>query len=454
MNITKTTIDDNNIVLSLEIEKADYAEAVEKALKDARKRITMPGFRKGMVPAGLVKKLYGTSITVEEVNRLINDSLYNYIRENKVAVLGEPMTQEGQKPFDETAERYTINFDIAVAPAFELQVDNTVEVPYYNITVEDDMIARQVEAYRNQYGSDTSAETVSENDVLKGAIAELDAEGNIKEGGIEAEETTLYPRYFKDDAQRALFQGAAKFASIDFDLSVASGDNNNEVASILRITPDEAKELVAGTKFRFTISEIMHHEPAELNEEFFKQVYGDECTTEELFRTAVKDQIAGQLKQNSEYRFTIDVRNVLMERVGKLTFPEERLKRWLLTKDENRNAEQLDKDFPRMMKDLTWQLIEERIVEAQGITVSDDDIKQEARAMVSAQMAQYGMGSLPAEYLDQYAQSLLKDEKQRAQLRDGSVTRKIMAYLRSNVTLVEKEVSMEEFNKLFETTEE
>lgn len=453
MNITKTVVDDTNIVLSLEIEKADYAEAVEKALKDARRRIAMPGFRKGMVPAGLVKKMYGASITVDEVNRLINDSLYNYIRENKVAVLGEPMTQEGQKPFDEAAERYTINFDIAVAPAFDLKVDSSVKVPYYNITVGDEMMDRQIEGLRSQFGSDTSAETVGENDVLKGAIAELDADGNLKEGGIEAEETTLYPRYFKDDAQKALFLGAAKYASVDFDPAVASGGSNSEVASMLRITADEAKELVAGTRFRFTIADIMHHEPAAMNEDFFKQAYGEECTTEEQFRTAVREQIAGQLRQNSEYRFTIDVRNVLMQSVGTLKFPEERLKKWLLTKDEKRSAEQLDKDFPRMMEDLTWQLIEERIVAEQGITVTDDDIRQEARAMVSAQMAQYGMGSLPAEYLDQYAQSLLKDEKQRAQLRDASVTRKIMAYLRGAVALDEKEVTMEDFNKLFEAAE-
>ena len=448
MNITKQVIDDVNIVLTLNIEKADYAEAVEKAIKETRKRVNMPGFRKGMVPVGMVRRMYGTQITVDEVNRLINDSLYNYIRENKINVLGEPMTQDGQKPFDENVEQYTINFDIAVAPEFTVNVSDKVKVPYYTIKVDDKMIDGQVEGYRNQYGSYDSADVVSEDDVLKGNIAELDAKGDILEGGIVAENTTIYPRYFKSDDEKKLFVGAKKLSSVDFNPAAASADNENEIASMLQIDKDKVKDIVVGTKFRFTILEITHHTQAELNEELFKKAFGDECTTEADFRQRISDQIAAQLKDNSEYKFSIDAREALKKQVGTLKFPEERLKKWLLAKDENRNAEQLDKDFPRMMEDLTWQLIEEKIVADQKIEVSADDIKQEAHNMVASQMMQYGMSNLPMEYMEKYVESVLKDEKQRAQLRDSAVTRKILAYIRQTVKLDEKQVSFEEFNKL------
>lgn len=448
MNITKKVVDDVNVILNLEIEKADYAAAVEKGIKDAAKQMQMPGFRKGMVPKSLVAKRYGTEIKVEEVNKLIGKAMYDYIQENKINVLGEPMVADDQEAIDlATAENFTMSFALALAPEFALTVDNTVKVPYYTIKVEDEMVNNQIEGFRSQYGERVSAEEATADDVIKGNVAELDLEGNIVEGGIVAENATVYPKYFTNDEEKAKFEGAKKFASVDFNPAAATNNNANEMASMLQIDKEKAAGLTAN--FRFTITDINHLQKSELNEDFFKKVFGDECKTEADFNAKIQAMIADQLKSNSEYRFTMDAREVLMAQVGELKFPEAQLKKWLLTKEENRDAEKLEKDFPEMMKQLTWQLIEEKIVAANNVQVSDDDIKAEAKAMVAAQMAQYGMGNLPEEYLEQYAASLVNDKNQRGQLRDSAVNRKIMGVIRAAVSLDEKQVSLEEFNKLF-----
>ncbi len=447
MNITKQVVDDVNIVLTLDIEKADYAEAVEKQIKETRKKVQMPGFRKGMVPANLIKKMYGTQIIIDEVNALINKSLYDYITENKLNVLGEPMVEKDQKPVDfANEENFSVSFSVAIAPEFDITVDKSVKVPYYTIKVSDEMIDNQISGYQSQYGEYTNADTATLDDVIKGDIAELDAEGNILEGGHMLEGATVYPRYMNSDEEKAKFEGAKKFSSVDFNPAAAYNNNASEIASLLGMT----KEEVAGitSNFRFTITEINHHQPAELNEDFFKKVFGEDCTTLEKFRETVATQIALQLKSNSDYKFSVDARKTLIDQVGELKFPEEALKKWLLAKDEKRDAEKLEKDFPKMMEDLTWQLIEEKIVAANGIQVTEDDMKAEAQGHVQAQMAQYGMTNIPEEYLQQYAESLLKDEKQSGQLRDSAVTRKIMNFLGNAITLEQKEVTLDEFQKL------
>ena len=448
MNITKKVVDDVNIVLSLDIEKADYAEAVEKQIKQVRKNAQMPGFRKGMVPASLIRKQYGMQITIDEVNKLINDSMYKYISDNKLNVLGEPMVDESQEPVDfASAEKFTVNFAIAIAPEFELTLDNSVKIPYYTIKVSDELVEQQIKGYQGQFGEFTKAEEACEDDVIKGDIAELGLDGNLVEGGIVMEGATVYPKYMANDEEKAKFAGAKKFVSVDFNPAAAYNNNAAEIASLLGKKKEEVEGITAN--FRFTITEINHREEAPLNEDLFTKVFGDECKTEELFKENISKMIAGQLAQNSDYKFSIDARKVLCDQVGALKFPEESLKKWLLAKDEKRDAEKLNEDFPKMMEDLTWQLIEEKIVEKNDIKLTDDDMKAEARAMVQAQMAQYGMANIPEEYLAQYVESVLKDEKQRGQLRDSAITRRILAVVREQASLDNKEVSFEEFNELF-----
>ncbi|MCR5360829.1 MAG: trigger factor [Bacteroidales bacterium] len=447
MNISKQVVDDVNIVLSLEIEKADYAEAVEKELKKIRKRVQMPGFRPGMVPEGLVRKQYGTSVKVEEVNKVISDSLFSYIRDNKLNVLGEPMADETSQVDIVNDDNFTLKFNVAVAPEFELKLDKTVKVPYYTIKVEDKMMNDQIEGMRRQYGSTVQVDDVEENDVVKGDIAELDENGNIKEGGIVASNATILPRYMQGEDEKKKFIGAKKLTSVDFNPAAAYNNNQSEIASLLQKPQAEIAGITAN--FRFTISEISRRQLAEMNEEFFKSAYGEECTTEEAFKAKVSDTIAAQLATNSEYKFNLDAKDALMKQVGTLKFPEETLKKWLLAKDEKRDEKKLDEDFPRMMEDLTWQLIEEKVVSVKEIKLNDDDLKNEAREMLKAQMMQYGMSDLPEEYMNSYAESMLKDDKQRGQLRDGALARKVMAEIKSAVSITKKEVTLEKFQDMF-----
>ena len=447
MNISKQVVDDVNIVLSLEIEKADYAEAVEKELKKIRKRVQMPGFRPGMVPEGLVRKQYGTSVKVEEVNKVISDSLFSYIRDNKLNVLGEPMADETSQVDIVNDDNFTLKFNVAVAPEFELKLDKTVKVPYYTIKVEDKMMNDQIEGLRRQYGSTVQVDDVEENDVVKGDIAELDENGNIKEGGIVASNATILPRYMQGEDEKKKFIGAKKLTSVDFNPAAAYNNNQSEIASLLQKPQAEIAGITAN--FRFTISEISRRQLAEMNEEFFKSAYGEECTTEEAFKAKVSDTIAAQLATNSEYKFNLDAKDALMKQVGTLKFPEETLKKWLLAKDEKRDEKKLDEDFPHMMEDLTWQLIEEKVVSAKEIKLNDDDLKNEAREMLKAQMMQYGMSDLPEEYMNSYAESMLKDDKQRGQLRDGALARKVMAEIKSAVSITKKEVTLEKFQEMF-----
>ena len=446
MNISKQVVDDVNIVLSLEIEKADYAEAVEKELKKIRKRVQMPGFRPGMVPEGLVRKQYGTSVKVEEVNKVISDSLFSYIRDNKLNVLGEPMADETSQVDIVNDDNFTLKFNVAVAPEFELKLDKTVKVPYYTIKVEDKMMNDQIEGMRRQYGSTVQVDDVEENDVVKGDIAELDENGNIKEGGIVASNATILPRYMQGEDEKKKFIGAKKLTSVDFNPAAAYNNNQSEIASLLQKPQAEIAGITAN--FRFTISEISRRQLAEMNEEFFKSAYGEECTTEEAFKAKVSDTIAAQLATNSEYKFNLDAKDALMKQVGTLKFPEETLKKWLLAKDEKRDEKKLDEDFPRMMEDLTWQLIEEKVVSAKEIKLNHDDLKNEAREMLKAQMMQYGMSDLPEEYMNSYAESMLKDDKQRGQLRDGALARKVMAAIKSAVSITKKEVTLEKFQEM------
>ncbi len=448
MNITKQVIDDVNIVLAVEIEKADYAEDVEKQLKSLRKRLNMPGFRKGMVPMGLVKKMYGQSVVADEVNRLINDSMYKYIQENQLNVLGEPMINGEQQPVDfDKEEKFTVKFDIALAPEFKLKTDKSVKVTNYTIKVDDAMVNTEVARLQNQFGKEVVADDVEENDIVKGDICELNADGTLKEDGLRADNTTVYPRFMKDEDEKKKFVGAKKLTSVDFNPAKA-WENASEFASVLQRKKDEVEGVTAD--FRFTITEIKRHQDAALDEELYKAAFGEDCTTETLFKDRIRESIAASLRNETEYKLNRDIQSALKKQVGKLTFPEERLKAWLLKRDEKRDAAKLDEEFPRMLEDLTWQLIEEKIVRDQKIEVTEDDIKQEAKYVIMGQIMQYGLSQLPDEMIDNWVAQALKDDKQRPQLRDQAVSRKIFAYLREALTLTKKEVTMEEFGKIMQ----
>ena len=451
MKITIDCPDKINGLLTMTVETADYQEQVEKTLKNYRKKAQVPGFRPGMVPMGMIKKQYGTAVKVDEVNKLMGEKLYEYIRENKIQMLGEPLpNQEKQVPqdFEKDAE-LTFVFDIAVAPEFKAELTDKDKIDYYKIKVDDKLIDDQVQMYQSQAGEFVKAEVFSGNDTITGDLRELDAEGNTKEGGITTEGGMVMPAYIKDEDQKKLFDGCKPGDIITFNPKKAYPDNDAEVAALLKVQKDDVKDLTAD--FSYQITEIRHYQPAEVDQKLFDRVFGEGTVTDEkAFREKIAETIAPQLQQNSDYKFLFDVRQYMEKKVGDLQFPEALLKRVMLQNNQDKGADYVEKNFEGSIKELKWHLIKEQIVAANNIKVEENDLKAVAKEAIRAQFAQYGMSNVPDDVLENYAAEQLKKRENVDNFVDRAVDMKLTEALKNVVKLNEKEVSLEDFNKLMQ----
>lgn len=450
MNIVRKDIDSSNAILTISIEKADYNEKVEKTLRDYRKKANIPGFRPGMVPMNLLKKMYGKAILGEEINKILSDELYKYIRENNVNILGEPLPNETeQKEIDfATQENFEFVFDLGLAPEFDVELTKKDKVKYYEIEASEEMISNQLKSYTGRYGKYVQEEVVAEKDMVKGLLVELNPDGSVKDGGISVPDAVLTPGYMKDEAAKALFVGAAKGASITFNPSTAF-ENETEVSSLLKIKKEDLGEISAD--FMMTIDGITRYHEAEIDQELFDKVYGEGVVTSETeFMAKIKQGIQDNLVQDSEYKFGLDARDVLVKKFESLAFPDAFLKRWLLASNENLTADALEADYPKMIADLTWQLIKDKLAKKAEIKVETEDVQDYARKIARSQFAQYGMIGLDDSLLDNYAQDLLKKEDTVKNIVDKVAENKVLEVIKSSVKLDTKKVSIEDFNKMFE----
>ena len=451
MKISFDCADKINGLLTMTIEQADYQEKVEKTLKDYRKKAQVPGFRPGQVPMGLIKRQYGTAVKVDEVNKLLGEKLYEYIRENKIQMLGEPLPNtEKQIPQDfEKDADLTFVFDIAVAPEFEVSLTGRDKVDYYTITVDDKLIDQQVQMYASQAGEFVKAEVFSGNDTLTGDLRQLDKKGNTIEGGITTESGMIMPAYIKEESQKKLFDGAKAGDIITFNPKKAYPDNDAEVAALLKVDKELVKDL--DSDFSFQITEIRHYQPAEVNQALFDKVFGEGAVSDEkAFREKIAEQLKAQLAGSSDYKFMLDVRAHLEKKVGKLEFPEALLKRVMLQNNQDKGAEFVEKNFEGSIQELKWHLIKEKIVTAHEIKVEEADIKNVAKEAIRAQFAQYGMSNVPDDVLENYAAEQLKKRENIDNFVDRAVDLKLTETLKTVVKLNEKSVTLDEFNKLME----
>ena len=347
MNVSLQNIDKVSALLTVKLEKADYQEKVDKSLKSFRQKAQIPGFRKGMVPMSLVKKMYGKSVIAEEVNKALQEAVYNYIKENKVNMLGEPLPSENQQVIDfDTMEEFEFVFDIALAPEFKAEVDAKDKVDFYSIEVSEDMIENQVKMYTQRTGKYDQVDAYEENDMLKGLLAQLDEEGNTKEGGIQVEGAVLMPSYMKNDEQKAIFANAKVNDVLVFNPNVAYDGHAAELGSLLKIDKEIAKDVKSN--FSFQVEEITRFVPGELTQEVFDQAFGEGVVkTEEEFRAKIKEEIAARFVADSDYKFLLDVRKVLMEKVGKLEFPDALLKRIMLLNNEEKGEEYVAENYEK-----------------------------------------------------------------------------------------------------------
>lgn len=449
MNIVRKDIDSNNATITISIEKSDYSEKVEKTLRDYRKKANIPGFRPGMVPMGLLKKMYGKAILGEEINKILSDELYKYIHDNKVNMLGEPLPNDTeQKDIDfNTQEEFEFVFDLGLAPEFEVELNKKDKVKYYQITPSEEMINNQIKSYTGRFGKYIQEEVVEEKDMIKGELFEL-VDGKAHESGIHVADAVLTPSYMKDEATKALFVGAKKGDVITFNPKTAF-ENEAEIASLLKIS----KEAVAAiaSDFQITIESITRYVEAEVNQELFDKVFGEGVvSSEEAFIGKIKESLQENLTQDSEYKFGLDARDALVKKYESLSFPDAFLKRWLLATNKNLTEETLEADYPKMIADLKWQLIKDKIAKANEIKVENEDVESYGRKIARSQFAQYGMIGLDDSILDNYVKDLLKKEETLKNIIDKVAEDKVLAIIKEAVKLDNKEVSIEEFNKMFE----
>ncbi len=445
MNITFEAADKVNGLMTITVEKEDYQQEVDKTLKDYRKRANVPGFRPGQAPMGMIKRQFGTSVKVDVVNKLLGEKLYGYVRENKIQMLGEPLPCEDQVPQDfEKDETLTFKFDIAVAPEFEAKLSGKDKVDYYNITVDDKLIDQQVDMYALRAGQYEKVEAydAEQRDMLKGDLREVD-------GTIEVADAVLMPQYIKVDDQKKLFDGSKLGDVITWNPRKAYPESDVEVSSLMKIDKSQVAEHTGD--FTYQITEISRFVKAEVNQQLFDQTFGEGAVKDEKeFRQKIADQIGQQLKTDSDYKFLQDVRAYLEKKVGDLVFPEALLKRVMLQNNKDKGADFVEKNFEGSIKELKWHLIKEQLVEAQGIKVDDDDLKGIAKEAARAQFAQYGMSNVPEEYLDNYAQEMLKKRENVDGLVDRAVDVKLTAALKGVVKLNEKSISLEDFQKMLQ----
>ena len=435
--------------LTITFEKADYQEQVEKALKNYRKKAALPGFRPGQVPMSLMKKRFGADITAEEVQKLLSEKLYGYLREQKVDMLGEPLASEKQPAIDFEAEQQEFVFDIALAPQFDAKLTDADKIPFYTIKVTDEMVDGQVKAYAQRAGHYDKVESFQEGDMTKGHIAELDADGSIKEGGIQKEDAVILPGYFKNEDQKKKFEGISVNTVITFNPAAAYENSTIELSSLLGITKEEA-ENVRGD-FSYQITEITRYVPSDLTQELFDSVFGEgKVKSEKEFREAVKKQLEDQFVEDSQLRFMIDVRKYLEKRVGDLEWPDALLKRIIQANNPDKGEEYVEQNYAGSIKELLWHLMKEQLADQTGIKVEQDDVLETAKRQTRMQFAQYGMGNVPDEIITNYANEQLKKKDQVEGFVARAVEEKLGAALKEVVKLQKKDVTLEEFNKLYE----
>lgn len=436
--------------ITINMVKADYEANVNKALKDLGKKVQMPGFRPGHVPASLVKKMYGVQAKADEVNKLLQDSLFDFIKTKKINMLGEPLGSDKQTPQDiEKQDDFTFIFDIAIAPKFKAELGEDDTIDYYDIEVSDDTITKQLGAMQQQAGHPESVDTYEDRDILRGTLAELDENGQPKEDGIVVETASLMPSYFQNDDQKKIFEGAKKNDVITFNPTTAYNENEAELSSLFKIERDDVKKHTGD--FSFQVNEISRFVPASLDQEFFDKVFGkDEVKSEDEARTKIKESINELQKNDSDYKFLLDVRAYAENKVGTLEFPDELLKKIMKANNKDKDDKFIEDNYAKSIEELKWSLIKDQLAKANKIKVNDKDVKEAAIQAARFQFAQYGMNNIPDEYLENYAQEMLKHQEQVNSLIERCVDQKLSEALKSVVKLNHKSISQEDFAKMFE----
>ncbi|WP_289733310.1 trigger factor [Paramuribaculum intestinale] len=438
--------------LTVNVEENDYKDTVVKKLKEIGRTHQIPGFRKGHVAIADLHRRFGADVTSDVINHDVFEAVMKYIDDNKLNVLGQPVPVE-VKALDFKKEKdFTFEYDLALAPELDVKIDKDEHIPYYTIEVTDEMVDEQDKAFRKRFGAQVPGEEFEDDALVKGAIEQLDENGNVieGEGAIQVTNGIVAPMYFKSDDQKDLFKGAKVGDKITFNPWMTCNGDPTEMSSMLQV--DKAKVADLHNDFRFTISEIIVVRPAELNQEFFDQVFGkDKVSDEAGYRNAIREMIAGELKQNSEMVFRMSARKYFLEKYGSMELPATILKKWLIMRNEGLNDSNIDEEYGRMEPDLKWQLVKENIAQKLEVKIEESDLIDMAKGIAARQFAQYGMTNIDDETLTNYAKNILADKNYRPRLVEQCGDFKLFQSIENGVTLDCETVSLDKFKEIAST---
>jgi len=449
MNITQENTGQLNAILNMKVEKADYEEKVGDVLKDYKRKANVDGFRPGKVPMGIIKKMYYTPVLVDEVNKIVSESLFNYLKDNDVKILGEPLPHKDQDvniDFEKDTE-FEFKFDLGLAPELNLEVTAKDKIPYYKIKVDKKQQDEYKDSLLQRNGEFTTVDKAGDNELIKGQLVKVDKEGQEIENGIHVEDISMSLEMMKDDDQKILFSGTKAGDEVVFDVKKAF-PNDTELASLLRIDKTEVA-MLEGT-FKCIIAEVNKFENASLGQELFDKVYGEgEVKSEEEFMERISEEIALNYERESEYRFMVDAREAMIKK-AKIDLPIDFLKRWMVEANENITEEQVNEDFEKYEDDFRWQLIKEHLLKQQDIKVSEEEALEAAKGMALNQYMQYGISNVPEDYLENYAREMMSKPEESRKFYEQKGEEKLIVYIKSAVKIDDKEVSSEKFRKLYE----
>ncbi|WP_299289796.1 trigger factor [uncultured Mucilaginibacter sp.] len=447
MNITQEKIDDLNAVLTIKINQEDYQVRVEKAIKEQAKKAKLPGFRPGMVPAAHIKKMYGKSILVDEINHLLSDSLNNYITENQLEVLGQPLPKvDDDKQFNwDFTEDYEFNYEMGLAPEFQLDFSAADHVPQYVIKIDDETLQSRIKNIRRSYGKMTNPDVSAGDDVLYSELKQLSPDGSVFEGGITNTASVRLDQ-ITDEAVKSSLLGLKKGDVVTIDLNKAFGNDAAKIAGLLKIDEETAADLKSN--FSLTVKNVNRLEESDLNQEFFDKVFGpDVVHSEEEFRTKITEELEAMMQQDAERKLQDDLYQYVTQKVN-FELPDEFLKRWLKATNEKLSDQELEEGYNDFAKNLKWTLIENKIVKDHNIEIKYEDVFQTAKQRLDAQFKMYSQQALDEEQLGQYTVQFLQNKDNANKIFEEVKALKVFDYLKTVVTLDKKEIDNNQFKKL------
>jgi trigger factor len=447
MNITQDKIDNLNSVLTVKITPEDYKERVEKAIKAQAKKAKLPGFRPGMVPAGHIKKMYGKNILVDEINNILNDTLSNYISENKIEVLGQPLPKvDDSKEFNwDFTDDFEFVYELGIAPEFELNFSSKDKLTYYQVKVDKDTLASRIKNLRKSYGKMSNPDVSADDDVIYADLNQIAADGSVFEGGISNTASVRLDQVENAKIKKSLI-GLKKDDEVVLDIQKAFGSNETIIAKLLNISEEDAKDLKSN--FKLSVKNINRLEEGDLNQEFFDKIFGENIVaTEAEFEQKIREELEGMMVQNADQRLQGDLLQFGLDKV-KLSLPDEFLKRWLKATNEKLSEEELNNGYDDFARNLRWTLIENKIIKDNKLEIKYDDVFAAAKNRLDGQFRMYSPQPLSEEQLGQYTAQFLQNKENANRIFEEVKAQHVFDYLKGVITLDKKDIDYDKFLEL------